>query len=132
VGDQVHLGKARGRHVPVVGLEGDVMLEQRPWLRAAVEAALEPPRAPPEAAIDRAGADGAELLLHLRRDREVPLRPRQPYRQQRGQARRPRIAGHLPQRAEDGHGLGEVGRGAPAAAWRGARGWWAGLGRYVR
>jgi hypothetical protein len=114
VGDQVDFGKARDRDIPVVRLEGDVVLEERPGLRAAVEPALQPPFAALEAAIDGAGADGTERLLDAGRKREVLRGPRPPQGQQRLQPRRPRIARGLPDRGEGRDGLGSIGRRPPA------------------
>ncbi len=64
VGHQVRLGKAGRGDVPAIGLDGDVVLEQRAGLGAAIEAALQPGLLRLEATVERPGADGADLAFH--------------------------------------------------------------------
>jgi hypothetical protein len=64
VGDEVDLGEARDDHVPAVGLEGDVVLEQGAGLGTAVQPLAELPAVGGEPAIHLARADAQHLSLH--------------------------------------------------------------------
>jgi len=66
VGDQVHLDEARTLDIPVVGLDGDVMLEESSGLGAAVDAPLELLFSVLEAAVDGAGAYAEQFLFDFR------------------------------------------------------------------
>ena len=62
--DQVDLGEAGRRDVPVLRPDGDVMFEQGAGLGAAIEPAADLAFAGLQATIDRAGADPAQLAFH--------------------------------------------------------------------
>ncbi len=113
--------EAGGGHVPVLGLDGDMVLEQRPGLRAAAEVPAQLPFLILEAAIDGAGADGQQLTLYQRGDGEAALRPGEPQRQQGPEPGRPRIAGRLPDGREHRQGGSAIG-GGPTTSPRLGRG----------
>jgi len=94
--DPVDLGEARNLHIPVIRLEGDVMLQQGPGLGAAIEPAPQPPLVGTQPVIDGASADREQLILGLWGEAEAPVDPGHPLGQQRFQSRRPRIVGGLP------------------------------------
>ena len=106
-------------HVPVIGLQRDVVLEQGPRLGAPVPPGRELPLGRRQAPIDLARADGPQLLAHRGRQPEPAAGPGQPQREQRLQPHGPGIARGLPDR---GQGLDHrravraragAGRGAP-------------------
>ena len=78
MGHQVQLGEARDRHVPVIGLQRDVVLEQRPGLGPAIAACRELPLDGRQAPVDLARTDGAELLAHGGGEPEAPAGPGEP------------------------------------------------------
>ena len=108
--DQVDLGEARNLHIPVIRLEGDVMLQQGSRLGAAIEPAPQLPLVRGQPVIDRASADAEQLTLGLRGEPEAPANPGHPLGQQRFQPRRPRIVGSLPDRLQNGNHPRTVGR----------------------
>ena len=67
MGHQVQLREARDRHIPVIGLQRDVVLEQGPGLRPPVAAGPEPSLDRAQATIDLARADRPQLLADGRR-----------------------------------------------------------------
>ena len=73
--DQVHLGKSRGRDIPMLGANGDVMFEQGPGFGAAVEAAPHLALTRLEMAVDGAGADRPELAVHCGGNGVAAARP---------------------------------------------------------
>ena len=90
--DQVDFRKARHRHAPALGLQRDVMFEQAARLRPPIDprahlalGALQPP-------IHLAGTHPPHQGLRRRRQAQPAARPRQPRREQRFQAHRPRVA----------------------------------------
>jgi len=96
VRNQVDLRIARHLHVPVVGLERNVLLEQGPRLGAAVKPPPQLLLVRPQAIVQRAGADRQQLPFLLGSQMEAPANPRQPVRQQRLQPRRPGIIRRFP------------------------------------
>jgi len=125
MGDQVDLGEARGSDIPVLGLDGDMVLEQGTGLRAPVEAAAQPMFGLPEVAIDRAGADGLEVVFHPCRDVKMLPRPGQPEGEEGLEPDRPGVAGGLPDVLQDGQEPGVIGRwaaAAPRCGWTGRLG----------
>ncbi len=115
VGHQVELGEAGGGHVPVVGLQRDVVLEEGPGLGPAIAARRELPLGRREAPVDLARTDGAELLAHGGGQPEAPARPGQPEGQQRLQPHGPGIPGGLPDRGQRLDHRQPVRAGAPPA-----------------
>jgi hypothetical protein len=112
--DQVQLGEARHGHIPVVRLQRNVVLEQRPRLGAPVAPGLERSLGRSQAAIDLARTDGPQGPAHRRRQPEPAAGPGQPQREQGLEPHRPGIAGGLPnhgQRLDHGHPV----RGRPTA-----------------
>jgi hypothetical protein len=66
MGDEVDFGEAGRGDIPVLGADGDVVLEQGAGLGAAVEAAADLPFASLQAAVHGAGTDPAHLPLQSR------------------------------------------------------------------
>lgn len=66
VRDQIRLGEAGRGDIPPIGLEGDVVFEQRPGLGAAIEAAAEVGLPGSKTPVHGPRADREELLLHRR------------------------------------------------------------------
>ena len=64
--DQVDLREARYLHIPVIGLERDVMFEQGARLGAPVEPPSQLRFVGAQAVIEGASADGQQLTLQLR------------------------------------------------------------------
>ena len=88
--------KPGSSHVPALGLDRDLVLEQRPRLGLPVEPSLRPHLVGLEPTIDLPSADPQQLALEPRRDRQTLLQPRQPHRQQGLQPHRPRVVRRLP------------------------------------
>ncbi len=125
VGDQIHLHEAWGGGLPALGLDGDVMFEQRARLRPTVEAALELLLPRSEAAVDGAGTDRQQLPLDPGRKREAARGPRQPQGEESLEPGGPGIPCRFPNRRQHGEGLRTIGLRAPAAVPTGP-GWPAG------
>jgi hypothetical protein len=109
VGDQISFSEAGSGYIPMLGLDGDVVLEQGAGLGAAIEAAPEVPLLGVESAVDGPGADREDLTLHLGADREPLLGPGEPQGQQSLESDRPGVARCLPDGCQDGDGLRPVG-----------------------
>lgn len=65
--DQAHLSEPR-LHVPVLGFDGNLMLQQSPRLRPAVEALLSLPLVVLQSSINLPSTDLQDLRLDLRRE----------------------------------------------------------------
>ena len=120
VTDQVDLREARLGHVPVIGLDRNVVFQQRPRFRPAVLAPPDPAFVGGEHAIDLPRADRPHCGFDRGRQREALPRPRQPERQQRLQPHRPGIPGRGPDRLERPHDRRPIPAG-PARPTAGAR-----------
>ena len=112
---QVHLGEAGLGHIPVIGLDRNVVLQQRAGLGTPIQSSTNRTLVGRQQAVHLARADGAHLGFGGRRHREAPAGPRQPHREQRLQTERPRIARRFPDRPERSHHRGVIARGAAAA-----------------
>jgi hypothetical protein len=108
--DQVYFGEARNFHIPVIGLERDVMLQQGLRLGAAIEPTPQLPLGRGQPIIDGASADAEQLSLGLLGEPEASANPGHPLRRQRFQPRRPRIVGGLPDRLQNSNHSRTVGR----------------------
>jgi hypothetical protein len=122
VGDQINLGEARRGDIPAVGLERDVVLEQRAGLRAPIQplAQLLPVR--PEATIHLAGTNGPQLPLDVGAQAQPATCPWQPQRQQSLEPHRPGIPRGLPDHPQRLNSGDMVARGAPLGRAGRARG----------
>ena len=89
---QVHLGEAGLGDVPVIGLDQNVVLQQRAGFGAPIPPSADRALGGRQQAIDLARADGAHLRFGGGRHREAAAGPRQPRRQQGLQAAGPRSA----------------------------------------
>jgi hypothetical protein len=78
VRDKVDFGEARRGYVPVFSADGDVVFEESPGFRAAVEAVPDLAFAGLQAAVRRPGTHLPQLPLDGGREGEVPPDPRQP------------------------------------------------------
>ena len=118
---QIDLGEAGDGDVPPIGPERNVMLQERPRLRAPV-----PPR-PAGAPVGRqpsvhlAGTQAEQLRLDRRAEPEAGARPREPEGEQRFEADRPGVAGGPPDRRQHLDHPEPVGR-RPTPGRRGAPG----------
>ena len=113
---EVDFGKARRRRRPALGPDRDGMFQQRPRLRAAVDPCAALPFVRRQAPVHLPRTDLAQGRLGRGRQTQPATGPRQPGRQQRLQAHRPRIPGGRPDRAQRRDDLGPVAsRPAPAA-----------------
>jgi hypothetical protein len=100
---QVHFREAGLGHVPVIGLDRNVVLQQRPRFRAPIQPAANRALVARQQPIHLAGAEGPHLVLGRGQHGEPASGPREPQRQQRLQPHRPRIARRLPHRPERPH-----------------------------
>ena len=80
VRDQIDLRRARPLHIPMIGLDRDLVLEERARLRSAVDAPSHPTLARRQASIHLTRADLLKLAFSRARNAEPSLRPRQPER----------------------------------------------------
>ena len=112
---QVDLGEAGLLHIPAVGLQRNLVFQQRAGLRAAILPSAQLVLVRAKAPIDLARTDPADLRLDRLGQAHVPPRPRQPEGQERFQPDRPRIAGGRPDRTQDRHHLRAVLHPRPAA-----------------
>jgi len=78
VSDQIDLGKTGDSHLPAVGLDGDLMFEQRARLGPTVEPTLELALPRLQATIDGSRTDGKQLVFDLGGNRKAALRPGEP------------------------------------------------------
>lgn len=97
---------------PGVGLDGNVVLQQRARLGTAVEFFLDKPSFGLEPPVDGGGTDRKQLSLDLGRERKTLLRPGQPQRQKSLQTLGARVACSFPDQTEHGDYLGRVAWGA--------------------
>jgi hypothetical protein len=118
VGHRVDLGEPEGRDVPVIGLDGDLVLQQGPGLGRAMQAAAALSLARPQAPIDLSRTDLEHLALELRGQDHALPQPGQPQGKQSLQAHRPGIAGGL---ADEGQGLDDLRRVRRATSSSGPR-----------
>jgi hypothetical protein len=124
MGDEIELGEAGDGDIPVIGLQGNVVLEEGAGLGAAVAPGLEVALVRRQAPIDLPGTDPAELGLGRGGEVEMAPRPRQPERQQRLEADRPRVARRRPdlrQRLDHPRGIRESAAPRPAPGLPGRR-----------
>ena len=124
VGHQVDLGEAGDGNVPPIGPQGNVMLQERPRLRAPVPP--HPAGAPVgrQPSVHLPGTQAEQLRLDRRAEPEAGARPRQPEGEQRFEADRPGIPGGPPDRRQHLDHPEPVGRrpsprrrGAPGGPW---------------
>jgi hypothetical protein len=118
---RVGLTPARFCHIPAFGTNRNLMFEQRARFGSAVAPTLEREPTTAQRAIDGACTHREQQGRQLGSDLERPRRSRQPQRQERGQALRPRVASGTPDRLEDAHHLGAVARVAAAPLARDGR-----------
>ena len=102
-----------GRRRPALGPDRDGMFQQRPRLRAAVDPCAALPFVRRQAPVHLPRTDLAQGRLGRGRQTQPATGPRQPGRQQRLQAHRPRIPGGRPDRAQRRDDLGPVRLGRP-------------------
>jgi len=101
MGHQIHFHRARALDIPVVGLDGDLVPEQRARFGASVEAAFESASVGFQGPVEGAGADGEHLPLQGRGEAEALSDPGQPPSQDRFETHRPGIACLLPDGFDD-------------------------------
>lgn len=124
VGHQVDLGEAGDGDVPPIGSQRNVLLQERPRLRAPVAPGLAGPPGGRQPSVHLAGTQAEQLRLDRRAEPEAGARPREPEGEQRFEADRPGIPGSPPDRRQHldhpepvcrrpppGH------RGAPGGQW---------------
>src|SRR5262245_16215421 len=123
-GHPIEFGEAGHGDIPVVGLQGNVGLEQRPGLGAPVPPGLERSLGRREAPIDLARADGPQLPAHRGRQPAPAAGPGQPQREQGLEPHGPGIARGLPDRSQRlDHRRAVRGRPAAPPGPRPPRGW---------
>ena len=110
VRDQVDLREAWRGDVPAIGFDGDVVLQERARLGAAIEAPSELSLVRLKAPVHLPGAEGEELCFERRREAEAPAHPGQPEREERLHAHRPRKACGFPDCRQDPKDLGAIPR----------------------
>ena len=93
---QINFQIARLVHIPVVCLNGDLVLQQRTGPGGTVEPTLQRPFAKLQPPIHLPWADGQELARHLGGQRHAGPHPGQPLRQRRLQPLRTEIPGRFP------------------------------------
>jgi hypothetical protein len=111
VRDQIGFGETGSSHIPGVGLDGDVVLQQCARLGTAVESFFEKPSFGLEPPVDGRGTDRKQLSLDLGRERKALLRPGQPQGQKHFESWGARVASGFPDQTEHGDHLGRVARG---------------------
>jgi hypothetical protein len=96
MGDKVELGEPGEGHVPVIRLQGNVVLEQGPGLGAPVAPRLKGPFDRRQAPIDLARADGPQLSADRGRQAQPAAGAGQPQREQGLEPYGPGIARGVP------------------------------------
>jgi len=114
--DQVDLGEAGDLDVPAVGLQRNLVLQERPRLRPAVLPFPQLLFERPQGAIHLAWTHPPQSRGDVVRHRPAADRPRQPDRQQRFQPHRPGAAGGFPDPPQRAHHDRPVLRRAARAA----------------
>jgi len=116
VAHQVYLHRAGALHIPVVGLDGNLVPQQCAWFGASVEAAFEGAFVGLQGSVEGAGADGEHLPLQVRGEAEALSDPGQPPLQDRLETHRPGIPCLLPDGFDDAQEGQTVGCG-PGPLW---------------
>src|SRR4051812_21842167 len=92
VRDQIHFREARSVHVPAIGLNGNVVLENVTGPGAAVDSAYRLASLRLETAIDSRGADLAQKVFFRRCDAQFLASDRHPFKQRDFQPASARVA----------------------------------------
>ena len=98
--DQIDFGEAGLANVPVVGLDGNVMLQQGARFGPTVDPFFELALLGAEPIVDGAGTEAEQLLFQSRGQVKSFPSPGHPHRQQRLQTDRPGIACRFPDGTE--------------------------------
>lgn len=116
---QINLGKPGHLHLPVIGLDRDLVFEQGARSGAAIETPPQPLLAGSQPAVDLTRTDAQPLPLQVGVEAKLFPDPGQPEGDQGFQTDRPGAAGRLPHRRQHRHHPRAIGRrtGRRVRAW---------------